>query len=324
MYQSESFSAVSRTRFPPGLFAQARSATFKEGATQGVFAATEKIAVKSGRGRAVMLELEAKERFLDKSVAGHPSLMVAYSGGVDSAYLAYAAYQALGERMLAVTALSASYSRRDRQEAEAVVSRCRFPHQFIETGELSNPSYRRNRPDRCFFCKDELFTKLDALAAERGFAAVAYGVNADDQGDWRPGQRAALLHHVVAPLLDAGLTKADIRELARRAGIPVWNRPASACLASRIAYGIEVTPERLARVEEGEEALRALGFRQFRVRHHDKLVRIEIAPEELPRALQPEMASRFVAIFKPLGFSFVTLDLEGYRQGSLNTHLVRL
>jgi pyridinium-3,5-biscarboxylic acid mononucleotide sulfurtransferase len=269
-------------------------------------------------------ELESKQRRLREELEKVPSLVVAYSGGVDSAYLAYAAHQALGERMLAVTALSASYSARDRQEAAAVVARFKLPHEFIETDELENPAYRSNNPDRCYFCKDELFDKLDALVEQRGFAAVAYGVNVDDQGDWRPGQRAAREHQVLAPLLDAGLTKADIRELARRAELPVWNRPASACLSSRIAYGIEVTPERLRVVEQGEEALRALGFRQFRVRHHDKLVRIEISPEELPRALSPEMAQKLVEIFKPLGFSFVTLDLEGYRTGSLNTHLIKI
>jgi uncharacterized protein len=271
-----------------------------------------------------MSELETKERRLYEALEKAPSLIVAYSGGVDSAYLAYAAHRALGGRMLAVTALSASYSERDRQEAEACVARFKLPHEFIETDELSNPAYRANNPDRCYFCKDELFDKLDELAVRRGFAAVAYGVNVDDQGDWRPGQRAAREHRVLAPLLDAGLTKADIRELARRAEVPVWNRPASACLSSRIAYGIEVTPQRLAVVERGEEALRELGFRQFRVRHHDKLVRLEIAPEELPRALTPEMARRFVEIFKPLGFNFVTLDLEGYRSGSLNTHLIQI
>lgn len=271
-----------------------------------------------------MSELETKERRLYEALEKAPSLIVAYSGGVDSAYLAYAAHRALGEKMLAVTALSASYSERDRSEAEACVTRFKLPHEFIETDELSNPAYRANNADRCFFCKDELFDKLDELAVRRGFAAVAYGVNLDDQGDWRPGQRAAREHRVLAPLLDAGLTKADIRELARRAEVPVWNRPASACLSSRIAYGIEVTPERLAVVEKGEEALRALGFRQFRVRHHDNLVRLEIAPEELPRALTPEMARKFVEIFKPLGFSFVTLDLEGYRSGSLNTHLIQI
>ncbi len=271
-----------------------------------------------------MNELEAKEGRLYDELKKVPSLIVAYSGGVDSAYLAYAARQALGDRMLAVTALSASYSERDRQEAEACVKRFKLPHEFIHTEELLNPAYRANNPDRCYFCKDELFVKLDELAERRGFAAVAYGVNVDDQGDWRPGQRAAREHKVLVPLLDAGLTKAEIRELARRAELPVWDRPASACLSSRIAYGIEVTPERLAIVEKGEEALRRLGFKQFRVRYHEELVRLEIAPEELPRALSPEMAGKFVEIFKALGFTFVTLDLEGYRTGSLNTHLVKL
>jgi pyridinium-3,5-biscarboxylic acid mononucleotide sulfurtransferase len=269
-------------------------------------------------------ELENKQKRLEGELRKMRSLIVAYSGGVDSAYLAYAAHQALGNRMLAVTALSASYSERDRREAEACVERFQVPHEFINTSELSNPDYRANNPDRCFFCKDELFTQLDQLAARRGFATVAYGVNVDDQGDWRPGQKAARNHQVLTPLLHAGLTKADIRELSRRVDLPVWDRPASACLSSRIAYGIEVTPERLAVVEKGEEALRALGFRQFRVRHHDNLVRLEIAPEELARALTPEMASKFVEIFKPLGFNFVTLDLEGYRSGSLNTHLVKI
>jgi uncharacterized protein len=271
-----------------------------------------------------MGEPEAKEQRLLEQLRQVPSLVVAYSGGVDSAYLAYAAHQVLGDRMLAVTALSASYSERDRQEAEAVVARFHLPHEFITTDELSNPAYRANNPERCYFCKDELFDKLDELAANRGFAAVAYGINVDDQGDWRPGQRAAREHKVLTPLLDVGLTKADIRELARRADVPVWNRPASACLSSRIAYGIEVTPERLAIVEKGEEALRALGFRQFRVRYHDKLVRIEIAPEELPRALDPAMARKFVEVFKELGFKFVTLDLEGYRTGSMNSLLVSI
>jgi uncharacterized protein len=271
-----------------------------------------------------MGEAEVKEQRLLEQLGQVPSLVVAYSGGVDSAYLAYAAHRALGDRMLAVTALSASYSGRDRQEAQAVVARFKLPHEFITTDELSNPDYRANNPDRCYFCKDELFDKLDELVARRGFAAIAYGVNVDDQGDWRPGQRAAREHKVLTPLLDAGLTKADIRELARRADIPVWNRPASACLSSRIAYGIEVTPERLAIVEKGEEALRALGFRQFRVRYHDELVRIEISSEELPRALDPAMARKFVEVLKPLGFKFVTLDLEGYRTGSMNPLLVNI
>ncbi|MGH9378886.1 MAG: ATP-dependent sacrificial sulfur transferase LarE, partial [Terriglobia bacterium] len=258
---------------------------------------------------------------LQDNLRKSPTLIVAYSGGVDSAYLAYAAHQALGERVLAVTALSESYSARDREMAENCARQFQIPHEFIMTDELADPNYRANNPNRCFFCKSELFTKLGDLAAKRGFAAVAYGVNVDDQGDWRPGHRAAREHAVLAPLLDAGMTKADIRELSRRAGLPVWDRHASACLASRIAYGLEVTPERLAVIEKGEEAVRALGFRQFRVRHHGNIARVEIAPEELPLALNVAMAWKFVEIFKSLGFAYVTLDLEGYRRGSLNANL---
>jgi pyridinium-3,5-biscarboxylic acid mononucleotide sulfurtransferase len=269
-------------------------------------------------------ELESKQARLEAELAAVPSLVVAYSGGVDSAYLAYAAHNVLGNRMLAVTAVSASLSQHDRRQAEVCAADLALPHEFIDTGEVSNPEYRANNPNRCFFCKDELFSKLDALADARGFAAVAYGVNLDDLGDWRPGQQAARNHRVLTPLVAAGLTKPDIRELARRAGVPVWDRPASPCLASRIAYGVEVTPERLKVVEQGEEAMRALGFTRFRVRHHDKLARIEVAPDELPRALEPEMARRFVEIFKTLGFTYVTLDLEGYRQGSLNAQVVQL
>ncbi len=271
-----------------------------------------------------MSELETKQQKLEQQLGKLPSLIVAYSGGVDSAYLAYAAHHALGERMRAVTALSASYSARDRSEAEKCVARYHFPHEFIETDELANPSYRANNADRCFFCKDELFLKLDDMAGRRGFAAVAYGINKDDLGDWRPGQQAARKHNVLTPLLDAGLTKADIRELSRQVELPVWDRPASACLSSRIAYGIEVTPERLSIVEKGEEAVRALGFHQLRVRYHEELVRIEISPEEMPRALDPAMARKFVEVFKELGFKFVTLDLEGYRTGSMNSVLVNI
>ena len=265
-----------------------------------------------------MSELELKRARLQAQLAAASSLLVAYSGGVDSAYLAYEAHQVLGDHMLAVTALSASFSQLDREQAESCAARLAIPHECIAIDELSNSSYRANNPDRCFFCKDELFTRLDELARRRGYAAVAYGVNVDDLGDWRPGQRAAEAHCVLTPLLGAELHKAEIRELARNAGIPVWDRPASPCLASRLAYGVEVTPERLAVVERGETALRALGFRQFRVRHHDKLARIEISPDELPRALDPQMTRRFVEIFKELGFTYVTLDLEGYRLGALN------
>ncbi len=271
-----------------------------------------------------MGELDAKREKLEEQLSKLPSVIVAYSGGVDSAYLAYAAHKAMGDRMLAVTALSASYSARDRAEAEKCVTRFRFPHEFISTDELANPSYRANNADRCYYCKDELFVKLDEMAGRRGIAAVAYGINKDDLGDWRPGQQAAREHKVLTPLLDAGMTKADIRELSRQVELPVWDRPASACLSSRIAYGIEVTPERLAVVEKGEEAVRALGFRQFRVRYHDELVRIEISRDELTRALDPVMTSKFVEIFKALGFKFVTLDLEGFRSGSMNSLLVNI
>jgi uncharacterized protein len=272
----------------------------------------------------LMSELDAKREKLEEQLGKLPSLIVAYSGGVDSSYLAYIASQVLGERMLAVTALSASYSARDREEAEKCVVHGQFRHEFIATDELANPAYRANNADRCYYCKDELFDQLDRLAGERGIAAVAYGINKDDLGDWRPGQQAAREHKVLTPLLDAGLTKADIRELSRQVDLPVWDRPASACLSSRIAYGIEVTPERLAIVEKGEDAVRQLGFRQFRVRYHDELVRIEISTDELPRALEPAMTRKFVEIFKALGFKFVTLDLEGFRSGSMNSVLVNI
>ncbi len=265
-----------------------------------------------------MTLLEEKQGKLEGSLRAVDSLLVAYSGGVDSSYLAFAAHRVLGAKMLAVTALSPSYSESDRLQAAEIVRRFGIPHEFVRTEEVQNPAYRANNPDRCYFCKDELFSKLDALVQERKFSAVAYGMNVEDQGDWRPGQRAAHEHRVLAPLFEAGLKKVEIRELARQAELPVWDRPASACLSSRIAYGVEVTPERLSVVEKGEEALRSMGFRQFRVRHHDEIVRIEISPEELPRALRGETAKKFVEIFKSLGFKFVTLDLEGYRQGSLN------
>ena len=264
-----------------------------------------------------MNDLESKKSGCMGHFPNVPSLVVAYSGGVDSAYLAYAAHRALGERMLAVTALSRQLFRARPARKPRRGGALQLPHEFIETDELANPAYRANNPDRCYFCKDELFEKLDELVARRGFAAVAYGVNVDDQGDWRPGQRAAREHKVLTPLLDAGLTKADIRELARRAELPVWNRPASACLSSRIAYGIEVTPERLAVVEKGEEALRELGFRQFRVRYHDNLVRIEIAPEELPRALTPEMAANSSR------FSSPRIHLRHARPGRLSQRIAQ-
>src|SRR6202163_1705183 len=242
----------------------------------------ELIHIRNAEGAA--LTAEEKQHLLLARLAEIPSLIVALSGGADSAYLAWAAHKALGGQALSVTALSPSYSAHDRAIVEEFVNKLGVRHEFIETHEMDNPAYRANAADRCYFCKDELFSALDELAHERGFAAVAYGVNADDTLDFRPGHRAATEHQVLAPLLEARLTKAEIRLLSRRAGLPTWDRPASACLASRLPYGTEVTSERLGLVERGEAALRALGFRQFRVRLHDKLARIEIAPEEMDRA----------------------------------------
>lgn len=262
-----------------------------------------------------------KEHLLFAALSDLPSLLVALSGGADSAYLAWAAHQAIGERALSVTALSASYSAYDREQLENFLRATGVRHEFIATQELENPAYRANDSNRCYFCKDELFSALDKLAAERRVAAVAYGINADDTFDFRPGHRAAKEHRVLAPLLHAGLHKTEIRFLSRRAGLPTWDRPASACLSSRLPYGTEVTPERLSLVEKGEAALRGLGFRQFRVRLHDKLARIELAPEELQQALNPGMAAAMAAALKSAGFTYVALDLEGYRQGSLNETL---
>jgi pyridinium-3,5-biscarboxylic acid mononucleotide sulfurtransferase len=268
-----------------------------------------------------MVSPEQKERELLTRLAQCSSIIVALSGGADSAYLAWAAQHALGERALSITALSPSFSAYDRSMVEDFVSKLGVRHQFVETHEMENPSYRANAADRCYFCKDELFGVLDQIAVERKFEAVCYGVNADDTLDFRPGHRAAKEHRVLAPLLDAGLTKAEIRSLSERAGLPTWDRPPSACLSSRLPYGTEVTPERLALVERGESALRDLGFRQFRVRLHDKLARIEISPDEMPLAFSKDMAAKIAQRLKKAGFTYVALDLEGYRQGSLNETL---
>jgi uncharacterized protein len=267
------------------------------------------------------VQLDPRLARLREALAGAGRLLVAYSGGVDSAFLAWAAHQVLGDHMRAVIADSPSLARTHLEDALAFARENGIPSEVIETRELENPDYARNDAMRCFHCKDELFTVMEQYRSAHGFDAIAYGVNTDDQGDFRPGQQAARQHHVLAPLLDAGLGKREIRELARQAGLRVWDKPASACLSSRIEYGRPVTPEALQIVERGEDALRALGFRQFRVRHHGDIVRIEIAREELPRALSTEMAREFTAIFKRLGFKFVTLDLEGFRSGSMNSLL---
>jgi pyridinium-3,5-biscarboxylic acid mononucleotide sulfurtransferase len=266
-------------------------------------------------------QLKEKQRKLLSALSEMGSVLVAYSGGADSAYLAWAAQQALGDRALAITADSASLPESHKADAAAFARDHGIRHEYIATREFDNPDYVANNPDRCFHCKDELFSRLDDVARERGVAHVIYGVNVDDLGDYRPGQRAAKLHQAKAPLVDAELTKAEIRELSRAAGLATWDRPASACLSSRIPYGTPVTIENVRTVDRGEDALRALGFRQFRVRFHGDIVRIEIATDELARAQTPAMAREFTAIFKALGFLYVTLDLEGYRQGSLNAVL---
>jgi len=263
-------------------------------------------------------ELLAKQQALLDELGGAGRVLIAFSGGVDSSYLGWAAQRALGEDSLCVTAVSASYPESHREMAEEIVSRFALPHRFVETHEMDRPGYRANASDRCYHCKSELFEVMDRLGAELGFDVIAYGVNTDDTRDFRPGHRAAHEHSVRAPFLSVGLSKAEIRALSRVAGLPTADLPASACLSSRLPYGTEVTEERLRQVEQGEERLRALGFRQVRLRHHGELARIEIEPSELPRALDPAMTARIVEHVKPLGFRYVALDLEGYRTGSLN------
>jgi uncharacterized protein len=265
--------------------------------------------------------LDAKEQQLFRLLVALERVIVAYSGGTDSAYLAWAAQQALGDNSIAITADSASIPASHKRDAEAFARECGFRHEYIETHEFDNPEYVKNDQNRCFHCKDELFGQLEDFAAKRGYAQIVYGVNQDDLGDYRPGQRAAKIHQVKAPLVEAGLSKAEIRELSKRAGLSTWDRPAAACLSSRVPYGTPVTPETIKTIEQGEEAIRALGFRQFRVRFHGDLVRLEIATEEMPKAMTAENARAFSNIFKQLGFLYVTLDLEGYRQGSLNAAL---
>jgi len=266
-------------------------------------------------------DLQAKSASLRAQLRSFGRLLVAYSGGVDSGFLAWAAHRGLSAGMMAVLADSPSLARFQMRDAVAFAEEHGMPLHIIETSEMERAEYRRNDAARCFHCKDELFTRMEDYRQGSGFDVIAYGVNLDDQGDYRPGQNAARQHGIATPLLEAGLTKQDIRQLAREAGLRLWDKPASACLASRIEYGRPVTRENLSAVEQGEEALRRLGFRQFRVRHHGQIARIEIAREELPRAMTLEMASELTTIFKALGFLYVTLDLEGFRSGSMNALL---
>ncbi|MGC8549020.1 MAG: ATP-dependent sacrificial sulfur transferase LarE [Acidobacteriaceae bacterium] len=264
------------------------------------------------------MHVTEKQQRLEARLAELGSVLTAYSGGIDSAYLAWCAHRVLGGRAVAVIADSASLARSHYRDAVAFATEQGMRLETVRTEELDKEAYAANGADRCFHCKDELFTVLEAERERRGFAAVAYGLNVDDKGDFRPGQKAAAAHRVVAPLADAGLGKAEIRALAREAGLRVWDKPASACLSSRIEYGRRVTPEALRMVEEAEEGLLRLGLRQFRVRHHGEMARIEIAEEEMPGALRPEFFKEMAAAVRAAGFHYVAVDCDGYRSGAMN------
>jgi len=260
----------------------------------------------------------SKEQRLREIFRTLDSVIVAYSGGVDSSYVAYIANAELGPRAICITGESASLPSYQQAEIDRVVSKFGFHHEVIQTEELEHPGYQANNADRCYFCKDELYGKLEALAASRGVACIVDGSTTDDLGDFRPGRQAAKQHAVRSPLIEVSLSKSEVRELSRLADLPTWDKPASPCLSSRIAYGTTVTIERLSKIDRGEEILREFGFREFRVRHHDTLVRLEIAPSEMDRVLRKEVVEQLAARFRELGFKYVTLDLQGFRSGSMN------